>query len=142
MTRTAKRIDRLKLITYDRDVVVPSSHQLHDLCLKLVRVLILVDHDVAILVRELFAHRSVAFERFAQTHEQIVIRQHVAAALKLLESLEQRLEIAALIDELRILLIQHLLQRLDLVDHHAEDRRDGPLAWKVLCFIDSDLPAE
>ena len=121
---------------------MPCSHQLHDLRLEFVRVLIFVDHDVAILIRELFAHRSVAFERLAQTHEQIVISQHVTAALELLESLEQRLQVAALIDELRILLIQHLLQRLDLVDHHAEDRRDGSLARKVLCSIDSDLPAE
>ena len=59
----------------------------------------------------------------------------MAAALELFERLEQRFEIAAFIDELRVLLIEHLLQRLDLVDHHAEDRGDGSLAWEVSIFV-------
>jgi hypothetical protein len=66
----------------------------------------------------------------------------VTAAFELLKRFEQRFEIATLVDELRILLIEHLFQRLDLVDHHAEDRGDGSLAWKVLRFRDPDLAAQ
>ena len=51
MARAAERIDRLKLVADDGDVIVLSRHQFHDLRLELVRVLILVDHDVAILFR-------------------------------------------------------------------------------------------
>ena len=103
MARAAKRIDRLKLVADDRDVVVLRGHQFHDLRLKLVRVLVLVDHDVAILVRDLFAHLGAVFECFAESHEQIVVRQHVTAALEFLKRIEQRLEIATLVDKLRIL---------------------------------------
>src|SRR5687768_5161120 len=52
MTRAAKRVDRLKLVAYDGHVLVSGGHQLYDLRLEFVRVLILVDHDVAILVRQ------------------------------------------------------------------------------------------
>ena len=62
--------------------------------------------------------------------------------LKSSNALKQRFEIATFVDELWILLVEHLLQRLDLVDHHAEDRGDGALAWEVLCFCDPDLAAQ
>ena len=56
MTRAAKRVDRLKLVADDGHVIVSGGHQLYDLRLEFVRVLILVDHDVAILVRQPLAH--------------------------------------------------------------------------------------
>ena len=49
--RAAKRIDRLRLVADNRDVIVRGGKQTDDLRLQLVGVLILVDHHVAILLR-------------------------------------------------------------------------------------------
>src|ERR1044072_4500972 len=39
-------------------------------------------------------------------------------------------------------LFEHFLHRADLVDHHAEDRADGALAWKATVFGEPHLAAQ
>ena len=65
-----------------------GGHQSHDLRLQFVGVLILVHHYVAVLFGEPPAQLRAAFERFAQTQEQIVVGEHVVSALELLEAFE------------------------------------------------------
>ncbi len=94
------------------------------------------------MIAELFAHFGARFESFTKTHEQVVVRKHVARAFEILKRLEQRFEITSLVNELRILLIEHLFQRQHLVNHHAEHRGNRAFTRKVLGFRDADLATQ
>ena len=119
-----------------------GREQPHDLRLELVRVLVLVHHHVAVLLRELAAQLFAPFQSFAQADEQVVVGQEVARALELLEGVVQLFEGRALVREMRVRLLEHLLQRADLVDHHAEDRADGALAREAPLFGEVHLTAQ
>ena len=66
----------------------------------------------------------------------------MASALEFFERFVQLFEGFTLVDELRVVLVEHLLHRADLVDHHAEDGADGALAREVTVFGQFHLPAQ
>src|SRR5688500_6038219 len=101
MAGAAKRVDGLKFITDYSHIVMRIGHEADNLCLQFIGVLILVHHYVTILLRELMAQLWASFESFAQSHKQIVISQHMTAALKFFKRCIELFERFAFVDELR-----------------------------------------
>src|SRR4051812_39190797 len=55
-------------------------------------------------------------------------------ALKCLECPVQLFQSVCFMCELRVIVLNHLLDREQLVDGHAEDGADGSLSWKPAVF--------
>src|SRR5262249_23919291 len=130
----AKRVDRLSLVAYNRYDAASAGNQLNDLCLQLVGVLILIDHQILILVPKLFAQLFAGVHCVSEPDQQIVVAQQMTIALVLFEFLEQHLKVLLFVDVLRILALKDLANRDELVDRHAEDRPDCSLSRKPPLF--------
>ncbi len=77
--RSAPRIDRLILVADDAQVAVRLSELLDEKILDTVRILILVDHDVAKLVLILFENGRVIDEELVGLHQEIAEVEGVGA---------------------------------------------------------------
>ena len=70
--RAAERVDRLVLVADDADVPVLAAEQLEEAVLRVVRVLVLVDEDVAEGLAPALERLGEALEDLHREHEQVV----------------------------------------------------------------------
>ncbi len=79
--RTTPGIDALRIIAYDRDVVMFCGQQINQIALELVRVLIFVHKNELKPSLILFAHHGIVLQKFQPQREQVVEIHSVCRAL-------------------------------------------------------------
>ncbi len=132
----------LRVVADDHHVVMRAGEATHDVGLQDVRVLVLVDHDVAVLVTEALGELDVG-ERVAQLHEEIVVVDELAARLELDVAPMQRDDRIELLVEMRVLVGDEIDDRRLLVDRHAEELGERLLTRKALLLaVETGLGAQ
>jgi hypothetical protein len=79
--RAAKRVDALRVVADDHDVIVRRGEQPHDVGLEAIGVLVFVDHDEAVGLGQPLSRRLVSFEQLLKLNEQIVVVEQPARFL-------------------------------------------------------------
>ena len=121
--RAAEAIDALVIVTDDADILVPAGQQRGQQILQVVRILILVDEDIAELALIVVAHILIFLQQ-ADRQQDDVIKIHGVRLLQ--PSLVGRVELAdALQAVIRVDGGQKLLRRLHLVLQAGDLREDG-----------------
>ena len=113
----------------------------HDLGLQPVRVLVLVDHDVAVRPRELRGDVGVVADEIAEEHEEVVVVDEVAITLVTPVPLLEAYEVLQVLVEVRVAILEQCGHRGAPVHRHAEDLDDRVLAREAAFFAVESRPA-
>ncbi len=118
--RAAKRVDRLRVVTHRHHVAMLRRQQAHDLGLHRVGVLVFVDHDVAIGLGQTAAHLVVLRQQLDQTVEQVVVVEQPARALVGLVFQGELENFGAVLEQVREIDLDFLLEAASFVARHAD----------------------
>jgi hypothetical protein len=125
--RAPERVDALAVVPDRHHVVVRARQAADDLRLQRVRVLVLVDHHVAVGARELLRDVGMVAQEVAEEHEEIVVIDEVLLALVAGVLLADPDEVVEVVVQLRVAVLHHLGDRLRPVHRHAQDLDDRAL---------------
>ena len=139
----AKRVDRLGVVAHHHQVAVLGGEQRRDVRLQPVGVLVLVDHDVAVALRQSAARLVVIGEQVAQPQQQVVVVHHVLLALAGRVQLAELRDRVAIVDEARILRLEQRLERVARVGELGVEVGERVLARKAAVLaVESELGAQ
>ena len=137
--RAAERVDRLRVVADDHHVPAHRGHRVDDVGLQLVRVLVLVDEDVAEAALERGGDLRVVVEQHFPEHEQVVEVHRVRVALALLVAAEDVHDLVAVDREVRVVLLEVQLERRAGVDQERVDvEEDVALREALLQRLDAE----
>ena len=98
----AEAVDRLGVISHGHHIVVGHRQQPNDLRLEMIRILILVDHDVTVTPGEMLGEVRTIHEKVAQANEEIVVVQELLGRLVCRVLLTQAQEIVTVLEEMGV----------------------------------------
>jgi hypothetical protein len=109
-------VDTLRVVSHDRDVAVRLAHSAKNPRLQHVRILILVDEDVVVETGDLLPKFRRGFEQQGPEEQKIVVVDEIALLLPARVICENLSEILEVIDELRIIVANYVVDRNTRVD--------------------------
>ncbi len=112
----AERVDRLRVVADDRDVLLDARHPVDDLSLQTVGVLVLVDEDVIVRSTELRGRLRHLVEQPLPHQQEVVVVTGVAEPLALAVALEDRDDLRLELGEVGRVLGEDLGERPARVD--------------------------
>ena len=120
-----------------------AGEQADDRGLQRVGVLVLVDHEVAVPLRELAAHVVVLAQELVQLDEEIVVVDELALGFVLGVGVLQAEQVFGVLEKVGVGVLDEVGERAGLVDRHAEHLGDRLLAREAsFLLVEPELGAQ
>ena len=130
--RAAPRVDALRVVAHDHDIVMPRSEHLDEVILQMVRVLIFVHEDELKLPLVVLRDGRIVFQKHHRLLQQVVEIQRVRLLLPRLIFLPHVGDVLREFEEVRIFFEQHIVELASRVELEAEHIREHSALWKTL----------